>query len=187
MDLETGMRCRASKGKRMACPSIGDGPFWPMLNRSGSGNLLDGLVVGLCRRFCFESRIRIHLSKLNFVLLWVRSRRVILVAPPGLEPGLSALKGPRVNQLHHGAKHTTTSSPLQLYAVCFVETEEEKILVALPGLEPGLSALRGRRVNQLHHNARSHPQEAIFSSASTKYSKQKPRTQGIAIRGSVSV
>jgi hypothetical protein len=32
-----------------------------------------------------------------------------LVAPPGLEPGLSALKGPRVNQLHHGAKHTTTS------------------------------------------------------------------------------
>jgi hypothetical protein len=33
----------------------------------------------------------------------------ILVAPPGLEPGLSALKGPRVNQLHHGAKHTTSS------------------------------------------------------------------------------
>jgi hypothetical protein len=28
---------------------------------------------------------------------------LILVAPPGLEPGLSALKGPRVNQLHHGA------------------------------------------------------------------------------------
>jgi hypothetical protein len=28
-----------------------------------------------------------------------------LVAPPGLEPGLSALKGPRVNQLHHGAVH----------------------------------------------------------------------------------
>jgi hypothetical protein len=28
---------------------------------------------------------------------------MILVAPPGLEPGLSALKGPRVNQLHHGA------------------------------------------------------------------------------------
>jgi hypothetical protein len=32
-----------------------------------------------------------------------------LVAPPGLEPGLSALKGPRVNQLHHGAKHTIPS------------------------------------------------------------------------------
>jgi hypothetical protein len=76
-----------------------------------------------------------------------------LVAPPGLEPGLSALKGPRVNQLHHGAVHTT-SPTTQLYAVCFVETEEEKILVALPGLEPGLSALRGRRVNQLHHNAK---------------------------------
>src|SRR5271156_5190762 len=29
-----------------------------------------------------------------------------LVAPPGLEPGLSALKGPRVNQLHHGAKRS---------------------------------------------------------------------------------
>ena len=29
-----------------------------------------------------------------------------LVAPTGIEPVLSALKGPRVNQLHHGAKHT---------------------------------------------------------------------------------
>ena len=49
-----------------------------------------------------------------------------LVAPPGLEPGLSALKGPRVNQLHHGAKHTINPTT-QLYAVCFEETEEEKI------------------------------------------------------------
>ena len=77
-----------------------------------------------------------------------------LVAPTGIEPVLSALKGPRVNQLHHGAKHTTNPTT-QLYAVCFVETEEEEILVALPGLEPGLSALRGRRVNQLHHDART--------------------------------
>jgi hypothetical protein len=60
-----------------------------------------------------------------------------LVAPTGIEPVLSALKGPRVNQLHHGAKR-------QL---------QRKDLVALPGLEPGLFALRGRRVNQLHHNA----------------------------------
>ena len=29
-----------------------------------------------------------------------------LVAPTGIEPVLSALKGPRVNQLHHGAKNT---------------------------------------------------------------------------------
>jgi hypothetical protein len=28
-----------------------------------------------------------------------------MVAPTGIEPVLSALKGPRVNQLHHGAKH----------------------------------------------------------------------------------
>ena len=61
-----------------------------------------------------------------------------MVAPPGLEPGLSALKGPRVNQLHHGAK-----------------TLWNRGLVASPGLEPGLSALRGRRVNQLHHDART--------------------------------
>jgi hypothetical protein len=103
---------------------------------------------------------------------------ISLVAPPGLEPGLSALKGPRVNQLHHGAKHTTNPTT-QLYAVCFVETEEEKLLVALPGLEPGLFALRGRRVNQLHHNARTaYSQEDVLSSALTKYSKQQPRTQG---------
>ena len=35
------------------------------------------------------------------------------------------MKGPRVNQLHHGAKHTT-SPATQLYAVCFLETEEEE-------------------------------------------------------------
>jgi hypothetical protein len=39
-----------------------------------------------------------------------------LVAPPGLEPGLSALKGPRVNQLHHGAMYTQNIPLLQLYA-----------------------------------------------------------------------
>src|SRR5947209_13152128 len=62
--------------------------------------------------------------------------------------------------------------------------EEEKILVALPGLEPGLFALRGRRVNQLHHNARTtSSQEDILSSASVKYSKQPPLTQGAAIIG----
>jgi len=38
----------------------------------------------------------------------------VLVAPPGLEPGLSALKGPRVNQLHHGAK-THKNIPLREY------------------------------------------------------------------------
>ena len=59
-------------------------------------------------------------------------------------------------------------------AIYFIED-----LVALPGLEPGLFALRGRRVNQLHHNAKTaYSQEAIFSSASIKYSKQQPRTQG---------
>jgi hypothetical protein len=63
----------------------------------------DGLFVGWLR---FDSSTRIPLSKTEFVLLWIRFLRMILVAPPGLEPGLSALKGPRVNQLHHGAKHT---------------------------------------------------------------------------------
>jgi hypothetical protein len=104
---------------------------------------------------------------------------MILVAPPGLEPGLSALKGPRVNQLHHGAIRTTTSSPLQLYAVCFVETEEEKILVALPGLEPGLFALRGRRVNQLHHNARSvSARRKLSPGHSLEYSRFSALRQG---------
>src|SRR5258708_39591085 len=70
-------------------------------------------------------------------------------------------------------QHLTTSTICRLLR----RTEQEKILVALPGLEPGLSALRGRRVNQLHHNARSHPQEDVFSSASTKYSKPSDRTQ----------
>ena len=70
----------------------------------------------------------------------VDSSQVIdsLVAPPGLEPGLSALKGPRVNQLHHGAKTRSC---------------RRKGLVASTGIEPVLSALRGRRVNQLHHDA----------------------------------
>src|SRR5258708_34042565 len=80
------------------------------------------------------------------------------------------------------APNTQHRPTTQLYAVCFVETEEEKILVALPGLEPGLSALRGRRVNQLHHNAKSHPQEDVFSSALTKYSKPTARTQNAASR-----
>ena len=72
---------------------------------------------------------------------------LIMVAPPGLEPGLSALKGPRVNQLHHDA----------------AKKIKGKSLVASPGLEPGLSALRGRRVNQLHHDAKQkkHPSVAI--------------------------
>ncbi len=72
-----------------------------------------------------------------------------MVAPPGLEPGLSALKGPRVNQLHHGAKllrHCLKLASSNL--------EGDQDLVASPGLEPGLSALRGRRVNQLHHDAK---------------------------------
>src|SRR5882757_10568432 len=66
--------------------------------------------------------------------------------------------------------HPTT----QLYAVCFVETEEEKILVALPGLEPGLSALRGRRVNQLHHNAKSHIRRRMFSPAHSQSIASQP-------------
>ena len=103
---------------------------------------------------------------------------MILVAPPGLEPGLSALKGPRVNQLHHGAKthkHPTTST---ITVYIFYLTGARKNLVALPGLEPGLFALRGRRVNQLHHNAKTaYPQEDILSSALIKYSKPIARTQ----------
>src|SRR5258708_9460596 len=75
-------------------------------------------------------------------------------------------------------QHLTTSTICRLLR----RTEQEKILVALPGLEPGLSALRGRRVNQLHHNAKSHPQEDVFSSASTKYSKPSARTQNAASR-----
>ena len=78
-----------------------------------------------------------------------------LVAPPGLEPGLSALKGPRVNQLHHGAKHTTTIHHSTISRLLRRKRNKREDLVALPGLEPGLFALRGRRVNQLHHNAKS--------------------------------
>ena len=33
-----------------------------------------------------------------------------LVAPTGIEPVLSALKGPRVNQLHHGAVHRCSAA-----------------------------------------------------------------------------
>jgi hypothetical protein len=50
---------------------------------------------------------------------------VYLVAPPGLEPGLSALKGPRVNQLHHGAAHKNIS--LQLYAVRNSQSENQRM------------------------------------------------------------
>ena len=101
-----------------------------------------------------------------------------MVAPPGLEPGLSALKGPRVNQLHHGAT-------LQLYAVGSPQAAPQKRrdLVALPGLEPGLFALRGRRVNQLHHNAKTaRAQEDVLSSAFSKYSRFPiPHTRHAAI------
>jgi hypothetical protein len=54
------------------------------------------------------------------------SKLLILVAPPGLEPGLSALKGPRVNQLHHGAKHTQNIPTLQLYAVPSSQAENHR-------------------------------------------------------------
>ncbi len=70
-----------------------------------------------------------------------------LVAPPGLEPGLSALKGPRVNQLHHGAKHTHKHPTLPLchpQMKCLNKQRKKAELVALPGLEPGFFALRGR-------------------------------------------
>ena len=105
----------------------------------------------------------------------------ILVAPPGLEPGLSALKGPRVNQLHHGAKthktfHLNHYKPLP--SARAVNRRKETDLVALPGLEPGLSALRGRRVNQLHHNAKSlSAQEETILQALPEYSKGRTQTQ----------
>src|SRR5271156_6549161 len=70
-----------------------------------------------------------------------------LVAPTGIEPVLSALKGPRVNQLHHGAKTRSC---------------RRKGLVASTGIEPVLSALRGRRVNQLHHDARNQTGEVLL-------------------------
>ena len=78
-----------------------------------------------------------------------------LVAPTGIEPVLSALKGPRVNQLHHGAKHKQHPSASTICCLLHKKRKKKQDLVALPGLEPGLSALRGRRVNQLHHNAKS--------------------------------
>jgi hypothetical protein len=93
-----------------------------------------------------------------------------VVAPTGIEPVLSALKGPRVNQLHHGAK-----ASMKL-----------KSLVALPGLEPGLSALRGRRVNQLHHNAKMNVlQEDVPSSALTEYTPRGRNRQGVLLNGLV--
>jgi hypothetical protein len=45
--------------------------------------------------------------------------RICLVAPSGIEPELSALRGRRVNQLHHGAEWLAptqnTNRPLPLY------------------------------------------------------------------------
>ncbi len=54
------------------------------------------------------------------VLLWI-VLDLNLVAPTGIEPVLSALKGPRVNQLHHGASSYMPSLPL--YAVRRVATK----------------------------------------------------------------
>jgi hypothetical protein len=40
----------------------------------------------------------------DFYAKSVQRKKAVLVALPGLEPGLSALRGRRVNQLHHNAR-----------------------------------------------------------------------------------
>jgi hypothetical protein len=69
--------------------------------------------------------VRLSKSQVEELTSYLSVNCIYLVAPPGLEPGLSALKGPRVNQLHHGAVHVQTSDYLtittcstRLYAVC---------------------------------------------------------------------
>src|SRR5271168_2302983 len=60
-----------------------------------------------------------------------------LVAPPGLEPGLSALKGPRVNQLHHGATHKTSTRQLMPSASRKMKSRNEAIKES-PASKPDL-------------------------------------------------
>ena len=83
-----------------------------------------------------------------------------------------------IQQPHNVEYDLLDHNPTPDAAHSIVQINDGEDLVALPGLEPGLFALRGRRVNQLHHNAKTaHPQEDVLSSASSKYSKQCPRTQ----------
>ena len=49
-----------------------------------------------------------------------------LVAPTGIEPVLSALKGPRVNQLHHGAAGRRPATQLDAANTDLAETFEEE-------------------------------------------------------------
>ena len=71
----------------------------PIPHGTWSGYIDHGCRCRLCRRslgfprdqvITFEHYLNIESSK--------------VVAPTGIEPVLSALKGPRVNQLHHGAR-----------------------------------------------------------------------------------
>jgi hypothetical protein len=63
-----------------------------------------------------------------------------LVAPTGIEPVLSALKGPRVNQLHHGAVHNIP--PPQPNAVCSSKLQKESRYGSVTGIIPGLFTQR---------------------------------------------
>jgi hypothetical protein len=108
------------------------------------------LAYSTCNSTSQKMQLRLRIAFRDY---GVDSIQDSLVAPPGLEPGLSALKGPRVNQLHHGAKTRCC---------------RRKGLVASTGIEPVLSALRGRRVNQLHHDARNQTGEELHPLAIDK-------------------
>ena len=81
-----------TEGNKANSINITSGP--KLLADAATSNLRGWRFVGKPPETFVPSRYRLSTSCKELL---------ILVAPPGLEPGLSALKGPRVNQLHHGA------------------------------------------------------------------------------------
>jgi hypothetical protein len=93
---------------------------------------------------------------------------ISLVAPPGLEPGLSALKGPRVNQLHHGAKHTTTSDHSAIRRPLH-QTAQQKI-----------DSVAGAATQTVRQERASHPVYLDFDRCCKSYPRNDPASKPAA-------
>ena len=92
-----------------------------------------------CRLTRFASTPRKKTTRLPTHFHHDRENWGILVAPSGIEPELSALRGRRVNQLHHGARETIRS------------WREPPTLLNIPEKRPRIRSARARLNPQLLH------------------------------------
>jgi hypothetical protein len=92
--------------------------------------------------------VRLSKSQVEELTSYLSVNCIYLVAPPGLEPGLSALKGPRVNQLHHGAVHVQTSDYLTI-TTCSLDSMLFACSIAKKHVEKRFGSVTGARTRTL--------------------------------------